>query len=656
MDAARPISNERQYDINWRDLIHAPTIELKFGTDRMRFPLEAQATPARKDMSFRNEHVSLAGVWKNLDASVSTLSLSLTNISKKSLRITRLVFPADNGIDNFLKNFSPKTISFLRNGYQSWSTARSYGITDRPLRPWLHIVSSISGNTSNLPSHTLGIFSSEMYSIISDSANDEAFLVGQAGKFDQLFYIKLHLYPRTKKSHFEVIFDFGRKMIAPGETIALDEIVLAKGEKVTLQQKYFDHIKQSTGFKPPRKSYTGWSSWYYYFNNITPEIIYKNLAVIKKFNIPLDVVQIDDGYMKLVGDWLTLKPAFAGRMKELAGEIRSAGFTPGIWLAPFIADRTSDLARYYPEFLLRTEFGKPITAGYNPTWPGKFYFSLDVTHPLVEEYITHVVETYTKEWGFSYLKLDFMFAASIRGGNHVNLRLSRSEALKHGMHLIRSAAGKSVTISGCGMPLSPAIGLVDSMRVGPDTAPYWSQFTGSLLRTAAMYGVRNSIRNSFVRCFMNKRLWVNDPDCLMLRDKNTKLTKYERMSHMHAVIITGGSLFFSDNFEELPQLIIDRIPVLLGIAAKCYRGETIPLDYMEREIPEMVYNTSGYLAVFNFSRNEKPFSIPAGGGGVLPKTASLVDVWSGERFESVNGSIALPKLKRHASMLLSLSR
>ena len=645
----------RHYDINWRDLVSAPAVELKFGTERKRFPLSANASPARRDLSFSNEHISLTGVWKNLDASGSALSLSLTNVSRQSLRITRLIFPAENGIDNFLKNFLPKNISFLRNGYQSWSTARSYRIKDRPLRPWLHIVSSISGNLSNLPSHTPGIFSSEMYSIIADSSNDAAFLVGQAGRFDQLFYIKLHLYPRTKKSHFEVIFDFGRKMLQPGQTVALDEIILAKGEKISLQQRYFDYIKRSMGYKPPKKSYTGWSSWYYYFNNITPEVIYKNLSIIKKFNIPLDIIQIDDGYMKIVGDWFALKPAFTGKMGELAGAIRSAGFTPGIWTAPFVADKTSDLARFYPEFLLRTEFGKPIVAGYNPTWPGKFYYSLDVTHPLVEDYITQVIRTYTKEWGFSYLKLDFMFAACVRGGNHMNLKLSRPEALKHGMELIKKAAGNSVTLSGCGMPLSPGIGLVDSMRVGPDTAPYWMEIAGSILQTAAMYGVRNSIRNTFVRCFMNKRLWVNDPDCLMLREHRTKLTRHERTSHVNAVLISGGSLFFSDNFEELPPRIIDRIPTILAVAAKCYRGETIPLDYMEKEIPEMIYNTSGYIGLFNFSSGERTFTISARGTAVLPPIKALKNVWTGDmEFPLSNGTIVPPRVKHHASQLYEI--
>lgn len=47
---------------------------------------------------------------------------------------------------------------------------------------------------------------------------------------------------------------------------------------------------------------------YYYFNKITPEIIIKNVKQIKKKQLDFNLIQIDDGYQRHVGDWLDLMP------------------------------------------------------------------------------------------------------------------------------------------------------------------------------------------------------------------------------------------------------------------------------------------------------------------------------------------------------------
>lgn len=650
-------SNIENYDIIWGELDISPTIQIKRGITRKVHALVKQPTKKRSILKYSNQFVELSGRWDNSPVFGSLLSFELKNISDSSIRLTRLTFPAANGLNQFLKDFRVKDISFFRNGYQSWSTTRSYRLKDKPLRPWLHLVSSASSNMSNLPSNTPGSLSSEMYSVITDLKTGRAFLVGQGPPFDQFFYIRLKLFPAgIRENYFELVYDFGRKMIMPGETIKLDGIIMAVHDaKTSLQEEYFKYLNNTLRLKKHVKNVKGWCTWYYYYNKISPDIIYKNLETLREKNINIDFIQIDDGYQQYVGDWLSLTPAFEGQMAEIAHKISKNGYKPGIWIAPFIADKKSELVKIHPEYILRTEHGTPIIAGFNPLWPGLFYYSLDVTNPRYEEYLRKVIYTIVHRWGYKYIKTDFLFSACMRGGTHKNLGLSRAEVLKYGMNIIRDEAGKDVVIAGCGMPLTAGIGIVDIMRIGPDTAPYWRKMSGTFLQTGAMIGARNSIRNFMARSAMNKKLWLNDPDCLMIRKKKTRLNDYQRMSQVNAIILSGGTLLYSDNMTELTDDIFHEITRINHLSDECHNGTAIPIDVMQGEMTEIYYNTAGFIGFFNFKKSHSVRKINIKEHVILPGTMkALEDVWTGEIFPIERGIINLGKMPPLSSRLFKI--
>lgn len=650
-------TEKRNYDILWDQFIIFPSIQLKFGIKRKILPLTRQYTKKRGTIYYINNFVELSGKWENIIDFGSLLSLKLKNISDSSIKLTRLVFPAENGLENFLKDFKPQNISFFRNGYQSWSTSRSYKLKDKPLRPWLQLVSLTSSNLANLPSNTPGNLSSEMYSIVTDLESGKSFLVGQSMPFNDFFYIRLHIQSITKKTnHFELVYDFGRKMINPGETIQLDGIIMALGTSDSLQMNYFSYIKKEMGHKNFSKNIKGWSSWYCYYNKITPELIYKNIKILKERNINSDYIQVDDGYQKCVGDWLELSPNFNGRMKEISDTINEAGFKPGIWIAPFIADKKSELANIHPDYILRDDYGKPLTCGYNPQWRGKFYYGLDVTNPRVEEYIRKIIRTIIHQWGFKYLKLDFLFGACLRGANHHELKYSRAEMLKYGIRFIREEAGRDVVLLGCGMPMSAGIGLVNAMRVGPDTSPYWNKLSGIFLQTGAMTGMKNSIRNFMARSLMNKFLWLNDPDCLMLRKKKIKLTMEQRQSQINAIIISGAMLFFSDDLSDLSPEIFEEIHKINELSDFCFKGNAIPLDLMERGIPELYYNTNGFIGIFNFKDSSTDKRVDFRNYTIFDKKIlKLQDVWTNEEINlSTEQAVFLKNMRPCSSRLFRI--
>jgi alpha-galactosidase len=79
---------------------------------------------------------------------------------------------------------------------------------------------------------------------------------------------------------------------------------------------------------PIRPAPTIWCSWYHYFTEVTEADVIENLDAMDRLGLPVDVVQLDDGYQSELGDWLTLSDRFAsleGLVARVADRGRRAG-------------------------------------------------------------------------------------------------------------------------------------------------------------------------------------------------------------------------------------------------------------------------------------------------------------------------------------------
>jgi alpha-galactosidase len=314
---------------------------------------------------------------------------------------------------------------------------------------------------------------------------------------------------------------------------------------------------------------SGWCSWYHYFTRISPVILRENLERLTKVKneLPINLVQIDDGYQKSVGDWLETKPFFSGQMDLLAREIREQGFQAGLWLAPFIVHPASSIWKEHPDWLIRDSKGKPVNAGWN--W-NRFCGGLDLTHPDVQAYLKKVFHTLVEEWGYTYLKLDFLYAGALDGVHH-DPSLNRAQILRRGMELIRETVGPSTYLLGCGAPLGSMIGLVDGMRIGTDVAPDWEPryFGIELLfpNEPDIPSAKNAMQNVLTRSMMHNRWWQNDPDCLLIRE-SSHLTLTEIQSMASLIAMSGGLLLLSDDMHAVSRYRMRIAQTLLPVIGK----------------------------------------------------------------------------------------
>ena len=314
----------------------------------------------------------------------------------------------------------------------------------------------------------------------------------------------------------------------------------------------------------------GWCSWYHYFHDVTEADLDHNLALADDW--PFDVFQLDDGYQAAIGDWLITNEKFPSDVGAIADRIAAAGRTPGIWIAPFLAAPDSRIAIEHPEWLATFPDGSPLITMFNPPWGGGmggFMFGLDTTHPEVIEHLETLARTLV-DVGFDYLKLDFTFSPAFDGVWHDASR-TPAQRVRAGYDAIRRGAGDAFLL-GCGSPQSNVVGVVDGNRIGPDVAPSWpveakteplAGYRGSQPST------RNAWFNTAARSFMHRRLWLNDPDCLMLRSAETELTAEQMRTWALAVGVSGGMALVSDDLalvDAQGRALLDEA-ITLGRAA-----------------------------------------------------------------------------------------
>jgi len=162
-----------------------------------------------------------------------------------------------------------------------------------------------------------------------------------------------------------------------------------------------------------------------------------------------------------------------------------------------------------------------------------------------------VVDTAVHDWEFPYLKLNFLYAAALQG-KYCDDTKTRAQVLRTGMEAIRNAAGKETTLLGCGAPLGSMLGLVDIMRIGADVSGHWTPTYFNIRfpfrKEPHMPSAENSVHNIINRSFLHKRWWVNDPDCLLVREESS-LTLEEVQTLATVIALTGGSILLSDNME-----------------------------------------------------------------------------------------------------------
>lgn len=469
-----------------------------------------------------------------------------------------------------------KDALYFTNGYQSWTDSAERTLKEK------------ERDVTRLPKRLVNAFSFDRY-------GDATFYPYSRRKLHgyDVFYAKggeggwavnlnsdnafLIFEIDRKNGGVSLLSDVDGAKLAPGAEFTVCDFVYGKEWK-GLPDEYFP--------KRDIKKIFGYTSWYNYYQNINEEILTRDLEGLDE---RFDLFQIDDGYAEHVGDWLDVdKTKFPNGLEPLLERIRERGFTPGIWLAPFVAEEKSRVFAEHAGWFKSGDDCGFVKCGCN--WSG--FYALDLENADALEYIRRCLNHYL-DMGFGFFKLDFLYAACLPRYEG----LTRAQAAARAFAFLRDALGDAL-ILGCGAPVSSSAGRFDYLRVGPDVSLDFDDKWFMRRMHRERVSTKVTLQNTVYRSFADGRMFGCDPDVFLLRDRNTKLSPEQRRALLTLNALFGSVLMTSDNLAEYDEakkaLLAQGLELFNGaeVAGFSRGGRMIGVDYtLGGEKKTILYDT-----------------------------------------------------------------
>ena len=310
---------------------------------------------------------------------------------------------------------------------------------------------------------------------------------------------------------FRGTLEYGNLYLRENRSANLETLAIGYFEDARLGEEQFaDAIAKHYQIRLHPQT-AGYCTWYSDFHGGPGDerSIVELAKVVSKELRPfgMTVVQIDDKWQdggEYNGphrgfDRVASKGPYAHGMKPVADELKKLGLTAGVWFMPFARNHQDPEYEGRQDWFVKRKDGKP----YETCWGGT---SLDLTKPEVQQHLTKLIEA-IRGWGYNYFKMDGLWTGSateqiyVNDGyhdDHIGNNASfhdrfktNVEVFRDGLKLLRKAASPDVFFSGCNVSqnmrtLGGAIGLVDSMRIGPDNGQGWNDYRKEIEKNSAV--------------------------------------------------------------------------------------------------------------------------------------------------------------------------
>lgn len=380
-----------------------------------------------------------------------------------------------------------------------------------------------------------------------------------------------------------------RFMIAGDATAARDEtdLLAAYADAVAL----LNHPRVTADLP------VGWCSWSCYYGDVDEEKIRRAADSQMAYATPgvPNLIQIDDGWQRcgsFCGEWMPREDKFPSGIPALARYVNDRGMVFGLWLAPLLLDDQSD---YYDEL---KHMAMPDSTLGDPR-----YHPFNLGHPAYHDHLRKTFRRMVDEFGARYFKLDFL-AASVRffNGNGRFVRFEGGyciELLRRALTVIRETVGEDVFLLSCGAQTLLGAGIFDGARMSCDII--WGKNKN---QPSYWQIVQNCLHTVGWRYFYHRKVYINDPDGLVLRDLDRgdgfNCTWSEAELWAIAIAMSGGAVLSNDELENLSparrRLYTELLPPL-DISCR-------PVDYFERPVPTAyvldVDENTKFLALYHF--------------------------------------------------------
>ena len=454
---------------------------------------------------------------------------------------------------------------------------------------------------------------------------------------------------------FKAQIDYGHLRLSPGEFAKTETLAVGYFDDARLgEEAYADTIRRIHHIQlHPRTN--GYCTWYSDKHSKAGDeksiVELADFAARELKPFGFSFVQLDDEWQdggtfngpRRGFDRVKSDGPYPHGMAPVAEKFKNLGLTAGIWFMPFARNHKDPEYKDRQNWFVKRDNGQP----YEVRWGGT---SLDLTFPEVQDHLTKLVKT-IHGWGYNYFKMDGLWTGSATElmyvndgyvddhmGNNLpfhNPKKTNVDMLRDGLRLVRQAAGPDVFFSGCNVSqnmrsFGACMGLVDSMRIGPDNGTKWDELIVGPVRGTRLY-------------FLNGRTWWNDPDPSYVRadlplNEGRFLTSWVALSDS-----------FNLNSDWIPDLPVERLDVMKRTMP--YHGATArPVDYFDNDMPRIWHVSDTRQAVrrdvlgfFNWDGKDAVITTSAAKAG-LDAAASTwhgFDFWANEPVADFKGELAL---------------
>ncbi len=567
----------------------------------------------------------------------------------------------------FLEGISPReTLAFIN----SYTSVGYRGVVPILPMPYIAMPVSLPDGTGNL---RLGDYSGWWVHALWSKDKGLGFIAGALTAEKWKTFIEVRQNPLAGRFSGWSVHNLGSALLPTGDSFPSEKIMIgACHDPLACLDEYGLAVREVNRVMPAPPS-SGWCSWPYYYRKITEADVLRNAEFLKdRLSPAYRYVLIDSGWFTSRGDWRA-NEKFPEGMKATAQKIRALGLKPGLWFAPFLVDKGSSLLQEHPDWFLKGEDGSLVIYRQDPGAPERYV--LDGSHPEVQRWLAELFNTVVNDWGYEYLKLDFLHAGALEGKRH-NPSVTSLEALRRGLQAIRRGAGDRAYIQQAIGPWLAPVGILNESRVSMDTEFRLSaeQTTSDLPWLNWQYATWY-IRNNIAAYFARGNLFNVQPgEGIRLKPWSSQEAKT-----LVAVYALNGGLWLAGDLTssspEQVELLNNRTILDLSISGAGAR----PVDLFEkpdllaaigimnvfgdgqrlthRALPGIWHVPGGdapLVGLFNWSDHKATLTLPLAKVGLDPnRKYSLFDAWTGEKVGECQGSITMV-IEGHAHRLLRI--
>lgn len=454
--------------------------------------------------------------------------------------------------------------------------------------------------------------------------------------------------------------------VPPGKQMSSEKLAFSVSQDYHAQlENYGEAIRLLYHPRIPEAAPWGWWSWTAYYFGLSQATALSNAQWLSQNLKPLgfDYFHIDAGYSYADGEYTTANAAlFPDGMRQFGHQVCRLGLKFALWTAPFRVSQRAWVYQNHPEWLVHDAQGKPIQIGFVESSQDPLYV-LDATHPGAQEYLRNTYRTMTREWGVTYIKLDFMDDTAIEGYRY-QPDVTALQAERIGLQIIRDAVGNDVLLDKDGSPMLNTVGLTELGRTSTDTGH-------------SFQGDKEDATGIAARYYMNNNFYIADPDAFTVakqlitdqtwHQSKTPLSLDDAEVSITLAAVAGGMFELGDDLPTLgaepDRLSLIHNPELLDMVR--LRRAAKPIDLMtyspEDEQPSIFLlredKRQSMLVVFNWTDSPRSHEFKLAELG-LPSNNSLAasDVFHHDRQVALSdGALRIENQPPHSVRLIKIA-